>query len=571
MSHTGFIHADSGLVAKVWFTVMQRLALTTVLGVVMMANRECPAAEETQSHGASSQDIEETGRLVRAARTLREKYHADPHRPTYHFVAPEGVCFPFDPQGCIFWKGKYHLFYAVQLDVGPRIQPVGELGAWGHASSVDLVHWIHHPVPLVATPEDPERQVYAGGSLINKDGVPTMIYHGVDSGTCIATAEDDDLIHWKKHPNNPVIRLPKKGDPNYGTYHVWDTCGWMKDGVYYSISGDKPNTPPKTNGDIAFLFRSYDMANWEYLHPFYKSDRRWTPEDEDCSCPDFFPLGDKHVLMFISHTQGTQYYIGRYEEDKFYPERHGKMNWAGGPVFAQDSLVDDKGRRIFWAWACESRVREAQLAAGWSGIMTLPRVLSLADDGTMLIEPAEELAMLRRNPRTQEYLVLGSDSEQTLEIARGDCLELSLEVDVQQTRQFGLKVRCSPDGVEQTVITFDPAAKTLSIDTTKSSLSKDIIQPWPHPQAAFHRNAIRDSKDVRVQTAPFELAAGERLELRVFLDRSIIEVYANGRQCVTQRIYPTRSDSQGIVLFSKGGNTIVQSCKAWDMAPANGI
>ena len=71
--------------------------------------------------------------------------------------------------------------------------------------------------------------------------------------------------------------------------------------------------------------------NWEYLHPFYKSARRQTPEDEDCSGPDFFPLGDKHVLMFISHTLWTQYYIGRYEDDQFFPEQHGKTNWPGGP------------------------------------------------------------------------------------------------------------------------------------------------------------------------------------------------------------------------------------------------
>ena len=68
-----------------------------------------------------------------------------------------------------------------------------------------------------------------------------------------------------------------------------------------------------------------------------------------------------------------------------------------------------------------------------------------------------------------------------------------------------------------------------------------------------------------VQVAPFELRSGERLRLRVFLDRSILEVFANGRQCLTQRIYPTRSDSLGVALFASRGAWMVHAFTAWDM------
>ena len=504
--------------------------------------------------------MERTKNLIRSARELREKYQADAHRPKYHFIAPESICHPFDPQGCIYWKGRYHLFYAYQVE---------GVGLWGHASSTDLLHWRHHPIPLGIAPEDPEQQVYAGGSLINKEGVPTMIYHGVNSGTCIATSEDDELVHWNKLPANPVIPLPRKGEADYGVYHVWDTCGWVEGETYYSICGNRPYTPPETDGDVAYLFKSSDLVHWEYVHPFYESDRRWTDSDEDCSCPDFFPLGDKHVLMFISHTQGTQYYIGRYEGERFYPERHGRMNWPGGPSFAQESLLDGKGRRIFWAWVCESRSRDAQLRSGWAGVMSLPKVSSLAEDGTLRIEPVEELSALRLNHRKHENIELGADSEQVLEDVHGDCLELVLEVGPPSAGEFGLKVRCSPDGEEQTVITFHPAAEKLKIDTTRSSLSDEIVQPWPQPGASFAPNPLEGRVDVRIQEAPFALSSGERLRLQIFLDRSILEVFANGRQCITQRIYPTRSDSLGTVLFSRGGSTVVRYLEVWDMAATN--
>ena len=441
------------------------------------------------------------------------------------------------------------------------------MGLWGNASSADLLHWQDHPIPLGIAPEDPEEQVYAGGSLINKEGVPTMIYHGVNSGTCIATSTDDELVHWEKHPANPVIPLPNEGDPGYGVYHVWDNCGWVDGDMYYSISGNKPHTPPETDGDVAFLFKSRDLVHWEYVHPFYASDRRWTGADEDCSCPDFFPLGDKHVLMFISHNKGTQYYIGRYEGEKFYPERHGRLNWPGGPSFAQESLLDAKGRRIFWAWLCESRTREAQFSSGWSGVMSLPRVISLADDGTLRIDPVEELPALRQNHRQRRDLALADGAEQGLEEVAGDCLELVLDIEPPGAGVCGIKVRCSPDGQEQTAIIFDAANETLTIDTTRSSLSPDIFQPWPIPQGAFHPELMEGGKvdDVRVQEAPLALAPGERLALRIFLDCSVLEVFANGRQCICQRIYPTRSDSLGVALFSRGGEAVVRQLDARDL------
>ena len=240
-------------------------------------------------------------------------------------------------------------------------------------------------------------------------------------------------------------------------------------------------------------------------------------------------------------------------------------------MFANDSLVDDKGRRIMWAWACESREAETQRATGWSGVMTMPRVLSLGEDGTMRINPPAELARLRMNPRRQEDVVVPDGGAVTLDGIAGDSLELSLEVDLGEASEFGVKVRCSPDGTEETVILCDVTAGVLKIDSTQSSLSEDIFQPFPYPQAAYFPKKVRQSKDIRVQEAPFQVQPGERLELRIFLDRSVLEIFANGRQCVTQRIYPSRADSKQIRLFCKGGAATVRSLQAWDMASANGF
>ena len=237
------------------------------------------------------------------------------------------------------------------------------------------------------------------------------------------------------------------------------------------------------------------------------------------------------------------------------------MNWPCGRCFAPESLVADKGRRIMWAWVLDRRSEGQIRESGWSGTMTLPRVLSLDEEGALRIEPAEELERLRMNHRRFEDLTLAAGSEVAVEGVRGDCLELAAEMWPQDARELGLKVRCSPNGEEQTVIAYDPERRCLRIDLAKSTLDTEIV----YRTFCMYRG---ENPVVTAQQAPFELKPGEPLQLRVFLDRSILEVFANARQCVTQRIYPTRDDSGGVTVFSLGGAT-VQSLDAWDMAPAS--
>ena len=380
-------------------------------------------------------EIEKTEQLIQSAQELREQFQKDSHRPAYHFTPP--WAWMNDINGPLFWNGRYHIFYQHNPD-GAYWKWI----QWGHASSPDLVHWTHHPIALTPTLGGPDRDgCFSGGAVIN-DGVPTLIYHGVPEGTCIATSQDPDLIEWTKHPANPVIPVPQPDDPDYGKYRVYDPCAWKHENFWYALCGSRD----PAGGDTAYLFQSPDMVHWEYLHPFYKSNRRWTEADEDCAVPNFFPIGDKHMLLFCSHLQGTQYYIGRYEEDYLYPEQYARMSWAGGHLGGGITVLDGNGRRIFFDWIREARTQEAERASGWSGVMTVPRILSLAEDSSLVIEPAPELKVLRQNHRHREGIHLSADSELELDDVQGDCLELAVEVEAIEGTEFGVKVRYSPDG-----------------------------------------------------------------------------------------------------------------------------
>ena len=382
-----------------------------------------------------------------------------------------------------------------------------------------------------------------------------LIYHGVGAGTCLAAPGDDELIRWRKSPHNPVIPEPREGTPGWGVYNVFDPHAWLEGDRYYAILGGK--VKPHDRWDTAYLFTSTDLLHWEYLRPFYRPDPRWTEEEEDCACPDFFPLGDRHALLCISHPWGARCYLGRYRNGTFVPEEHQRMNWPGGACFAPESLVDARGRRIFWAWALDQQRREKPLLG--LGVMTLPRVLSLARDGSLRIEPAEELEGLRRNRCHWKDLTLAPGRGLFFDELRGDRLELELEASLSEAGALGLQVGCSPGGEEQTVILCDRQGGSLVIDTSRASLDPEVWRPFPVIRGK------RQPQDVPVQVAPFELRSGERLRLRVFLDRSILEVFANGRQCLTQRIYPTRGDSLGVALFAARGESMVHAFTAWDM------
>jgi len=166
-------------------------------------------------------------------------------------------------------------------------------------------------------------------------------------GICIYQCFDDNLDNWVPLEENPVIpveagqdrtgHLPS--DAEFPESVIFDSSGWKEDDIYYALIGNK-NLRLGYEGDSASLFKSRDLKKWEYVGPFYKSDRKWTEEVEDCACSDFPPFGDKHMLVMHTHRPfpKCQYYIGRYENETFYPEINGKLGHLGSLLSGPETL-----------------------------------------------------------------------------------------------------------------------------------------------------------------------------------------------------------------------------------------
>jgi beta-fructofuranosidase len=448
---------------------------------------------------------------------------ADPHRPIYHFLPPDN--WMNDPNGPIFYQGRYHLMYQYAPDVA------NGWGAkhWGHAVSDDLVHWEHLPIALSPDQTAGDQDgCYTGSAVLDDDGTPTILYTGVHPQVqCIARSRDG-MQTWDKPACNPVIAEPPAGiDPK----NFRDPCLWREDDGWYMVIG----SGIEGVGGRALLYRSRDLMDWEYLHPLCEGVAAETGDMWEC--PDFFALGDRHVLL-ISALGEQLYFIGHYDDatHHFEPESDGRIG-GGVCYYAAKSFVDGDGRRILWGWLRERRDREAQIAAGWSGVMSLPQALTMLPGGRLGIEPASEIEALRGQ-------ALVDDAAPDLSGIHGDALEIEIEVEVAGDAVVELGVRCTPDGGEETTVRYDGATQMIELDMTRSSVGTGL--------------------ELEVNSRPLALAMGEALRLRVFVDRSAIEVYANGRECVVGRVYPTRSDAVGLRMRTSGDAT-VNGLRVWRM------
>jgi len=479
--------------------------------------------------------------LLKRFRESRQELLKHPHYPRYHFTSPENQT--NDPNGLSYWNGKWHMFYQGYPPEDPRQH-------WGHAISDDLIHWRDLPYAIYPNPED---KCYSGSVYIEDDRA-IAIYHGVEEGTMVAVSDDPLLLNWEKVTGAAVIPFPKPGEPPV-PYNIFDPCIWKHDNTYYALTaGARGGKQSRT----FYLHRSEDLADWEYLHPFVENDRFGLLGD-DGATPYFWPIGDRHILIHFSHMSGGKYIIGEYDttRQKFIAEEGGDFNFgssAPGGVHAPSAFPDSEGNIIVIF-----NMNEAKETEGFDRIMSLPRKLSLREDffhNPLNVEPAGDIESLRGEHVHLGPMTIPANREIVLEGVEGNSMEVMAEFEPHNNQSLELKVLRSNDESEYTRILFmrnrgyrirgvrKPCV--VSIDTSRSSLASDVKLRPP-------------------ETAQVELSGLEPLKIRVFIDRSVVEVFINGRQCVATRVYPENPDSLGVSIRALGNEAHLTYFDAWQM------
>lgn len=475
---------------------------------------------------------------------LCRKLASDPLRPQYHLLPAHN--WMNDPNAPIFFRGRYHMFH----QYNPQAPVWGNMN-WAHATSLDMIHWQHEPIALSPTPGGPDRDGVFSGSAILDNGKPTVIYTGVAPPPseadatlrdgvhtwrevqCLAIAKDDSLRTWKKLAE-PVIAAPPAGLLVTG---FRDPCLWREGNDWMLILG----SGIRHKGGTILLYSSPDLRHWTYLHPLLEAsstneksvnDNSVNPVDtgEMWECPDFFPVGDKHLLL-ISTMGKVRWKVGTYTNRRFRPEKEGVVDW--GAYYAAKSMLDAEGNRILWGWITETRPDADLIAAGWAGAMSLPRLLSLNSENELQMNVAHAAQQLRS--------VHTGIASNTTPAARRRILDTLRIHDLAAELHLEL---------------------TAMADTFSIHLHSDNEDDF----ATISCTTKSGTRELRVNavTAPVSGAPGSPLRLHLFLDGSVLELFVNRTTALTARIYQIPS---GPLRLKIEGADALAKFDAWQLTP----
>jgi beta-fructofuranosidase len=314
-------------------------------------------------------------------------------RPQLHFTAQDG--WVNDPYGIAWVDDRYHMYFQAvpgQIVWGPNCH-------WGHATSHDLVHWVEQPVALA--PQNYEVGCWSG-SVVHTADPPLLFYTRVagpdyELGQA-ATAQLHSDGRWHTRPEDVVVDGPPIGmgvrcfrDPNV----IKTDDGW----VMLMATG-------LADGVAAVLqYRSADLRNWQYDGVLYSrpnDDRHEVWTGSLWECPQLFRVGDCWVLMVSVWHETTLHYVaaavGDYNGHTFEP-RHWQRLSYGNSAYAMAAFTDREGQPCVMSWLREEPQNNPDLVQ-WAGAHSVASLVSIADDGSLRLQPHPDVTKLRLEPIT---------------------------------------------------------------------------------------------------------------------------------------------------------------------------
>ena len=404
--------------------------------------------------------------------------------------------------------------------------------SWSHAISHDMLHWKLYPVAFTMTPGGPDAAgCFSGSAILTEHGGKPRVYaiytavvkdkahetvrnEGLRESQCLAWSEDPMLMQWTKLPE-PVIPKPPAGLAITG---FRDPSVWKQGDDYFLTVG----SGIEKVGGCVLLYQSNDLKDWRYVHPLISGtwNGRYTPnpvgDGEMWECPDFFPLDGGHVLLYSS-TGRVFWHSGIFDKAtmKFQTKSSGFLDFDA--FYAPKTQLDAQGRRILWGWIPERRPPAEMIDAGWSGMMSLPRVLNLDPDGSLRMRVLPQAATLRREP-----LEDSSNSAVTLKNATGEMLWVG-------KKQTDMELLMTLGSTELLRVKYSSQEHAWIIDGRNVALQRSDV-PGVH----------------------------------AFVDGSVIEMILSERVGYTKRFYYPGTVAPDIAIRASGTEGTL---KAWTISP----
>lgn len=440
-------------------------------------------------------------------------------RPIYHFSPP--ISWMNDPNGLIYFKGWYHLFY----QYNPYSCEWGSMH-WGHAVSKDMMHWKDLPIALYPD-QYYECHTEGGcfsGSAIEKDEklylfYTSVMYENGEKRQTQSIAISEDGIHFQKYEGNPVIQcVPEGMSADFRDPKV------LKVGErWYMVVGGSLGGADQLTGDgRIFLYRSDDLFHWDFVNVLLESNGMLGTMFE---CPDLFPLQGKWILTCSPMNHPTynkvMYCVGEidFESGIFIIERIGCMD-DGYDYYAPQSFLDSYGNRILigwmngWDWMPWHTDFGPTTEEGWRGVLSIPRKAILDEKLNLKLCPVDEFWKLTETLMICEEYKLSAKKSLKM-ILDSQSFVIHLKILISKVKSEYIEIGILENGNKGAVIKVDLTHMLMSFD------KKNV-----------------DCYGTGMMSTVIEDMAGQ-VDIKILVDRSTVEIYANeGEKCISCNVYP---------------------------------
>ncbi|KAI3454147.1 hypothetical protein Pfo_010810 [Paulownia fortunei] len=512
---------------------------------------------------------------------LEEQPKEQPYRTAFHFQPPKN--WMNDPNGPMYYKGVYHLFY----QYNPYAAVWGNI-SWAHSVSYNLIDWIH--LEDAINPTEPYD--------INGCWSDSFADQQVQNLAMPKNLSDPLLREWVKFSHNPLMTPVDGIDPKF--YRDPTTAWQRSDKTWCVLIGSQID-----GHGAAILYKSSDFISWKRADkPLHSSNKTGMWE-----CPDFYPVSThgkngldtsangadiKHVLK-ASFNDHDNYIIGTYDSktdgftvDVDFMDDSVQLRYDYGIFYASKTFYDGaKKRRILWGWVTEADSESDDIDKGWSGLQSVPRSILLDENGKQLIQwPIEEVEKLRGRKVTLENKEIKSRT--VLQIAGITASQADVEVSFRLLNLKGVEL------IDERLV--DPQLLCSQMNASVSGVfgpfgllvlaSEDLTEQT----AMFFRifkshgkyivlmcsDQSRSSLKTRVKETIFgsflDVDPNQEISLRTLIDHSIVESFGGkGKSCITARVYPKLAISKNshIYAFNNGAKSVtISSLSAWSMKKA---
>ncbi len=429
-------------------------------------------------------------------------------RPKFHITGGDGWI--NDPNGLIFFQGRYHAFYQYypnDVHWGPM--------HWGHVVSDDLLHWERLPIALCPGGDGDRNGCFSGSAIVWQDKLYLM-YTGFTENTggesirqlqCLASSEDG--IHFTKH--GIVIgedNLPKE----YCPWDFRDPKVWRKDGKFWCIVAAREK---KSGRGRILLYSSQDLFTWEFVNDIFSEDSLGMMIE----CPDY--IDEKGLLLCGEQFQPnegkthlnihtTRWYSGalNYQTGRFEKKNRGIIDY-GFDFYAPQTFAYD-GAMMGWLQMWDRNIPSEKY--GFAGMLTVARKLQVVN------------GELYQTPICQGEIV---KQEKVVSTLFDNATTGVLRIRAKNLRSLCLDVRKKGE------------------NSANLALNKD---EWIFNRANAGEQIIGQEKDedslAGIRRMPF--GKKEITELTVVLDEFSVEIFENGK-ALSSTVYP-KENADGILL-----------------------